>query len=690
MTLPGTTLGSVHYFSPEQARGDQTTPSSDIFSLGIVLFELLTGHRPWEADTAAAVAMARLVGPAAGPDGAPRRASRPISSRSTARRSPRSPPIAGPSASSMAGGARGVPRRHGDPGRRRGSGRRAAGRPRASAGACGRHERDRPGQPERDPVCAGRLRRCRLAAASTAAALSSRSTPTTRTARTPMGVWAAGIAALAILADRRLPRVPPPVRAGRHDRPGTQPGRRPELRRQDLHRGPGARRRSRADGRAGRVRRAERRRAGTPSSPRTRRPAATIDPGRHRQADRRGRAPRPSPCRTSGTRPRPTRSTCWSPPGSQIGTKTEAFDPVVPAGQVVTQSPPARASSSTRARRSTTRSRRARSRAPARARPPRRRPTPTPTPTPTPAADADPAAGAVTVADYRCVTLADATAALEGDGFTLGTVTAQPAGYRRRRLGRDRAVAVTGPEAGTRDADRSHVSTTQPPSPPAPDLGELSRRDAAGRRRPLALARRTRRARSGVPAPCQLGPGATNAVGRRARRGSGFDFDPVAAEAERTRRVRRRTAPGTRPARADPRPAHGWPSTGSVSRSSSPGRRIEGDGRRHVLPAGADLVAEERQTPAVETAVAGPRGDGAAGNGGTSRSSSRTGGRPSTEKPRVGASRNADTATTWPDGSCGRGCCHVAGARSRARSERGRSSPDPADRRSARSNARSS
>ena len=63
MTLPGTTLGSVHYFSPEQARGDQTTAASDIYALGIVLFELLTGHRPWEADSAAAVAMARLAGP---------------------------------------------------------------------------------------------------------------------------------------------------------------------------------------------------------------------------------------------------------------------------------------------------------------------------------------------------------------------------------------------------------------------------------------------------------------------------------------------------------------------------------------------------------------------------------------------------------------------------------------------------
>ena len=64
MTLPGTTLGSVHYFSPEQARGEPATERSDIYSLGIVLFELLTGRRPFEGDSAAAIAMARLSGPA--------------------------------------------------------------------------------------------------------------------------------------------------------------------------------------------------------------------------------------------------------------------------------------------------------------------------------------------------------------------------------------------------------------------------------------------------------------------------------------------------------------------------------------------------------------------------------------------------------------------------------------------------
>ena len=62
LTLPGTTLGSVHYFSPEQARGELASPASDIYSLGIVLFELLTGRRPWTGDTAAAIATARLTG----------------------------------------------------------------------------------------------------------------------------------------------------------------------------------------------------------------------------------------------------------------------------------------------------------------------------------------------------------------------------------------------------------------------------------------------------------------------------------------------------------------------------------------------------------------------------------------------------------------------------------------------------
>jgi serine/threonine-protein kinase len=70
LTLPGTTLGSVHYFSPEQARGEMATPASDIYSLGIVLYELLTGKRPWTGDTAAAIATARLTGAVPSPSAA--------------------------------------------------------------------------------------------------------------------------------------------------------------------------------------------------------------------------------------------------------------------------------------------------------------------------------------------------------------------------------------------------------------------------------------------------------------------------------------------------------------------------------------------------------------------------------------------------------------------------------------------
>ncbi len=67
LTLPGTTLGSVHYLSPEQVRGEPASVASDIYGLGIVLYEMLAGRRPWEGDTAASVAMGRLSGPAPGP-----------------------------------------------------------------------------------------------------------------------------------------------------------------------------------------------------------------------------------------------------------------------------------------------------------------------------------------------------------------------------------------------------------------------------------------------------------------------------------------------------------------------------------------------------------------------------------------------------------------------------------------------
>ena len=59
-TINSNAMGSVHYISPEQARGDRTDARSDIYSAGVVLYEMLTGRLPFEGDSAVSVAIQHL------------------------------------------------------------------------------------------------------------------------------------------------------------------------------------------------------------------------------------------------------------------------------------------------------------------------------------------------------------------------------------------------------------------------------------------------------------------------------------------------------------------------------------------------------------------------------------------------------------------------------------------------------
>jgi len=60
ITQTNSVLGSVHYLSPEQARGGMATNKSDIYSLGIVLFEMVTGRVPFEGESAVSIALKHL------------------------------------------------------------------------------------------------------------------------------------------------------------------------------------------------------------------------------------------------------------------------------------------------------------------------------------------------------------------------------------------------------------------------------------------------------------------------------------------------------------------------------------------------------------------------------------------------------------------------------------------------------
>ena len=60
ITAFGTTIGSVHYFSPEHAKGGNTDAKSDLYSLGVVMYEMVTGKVPFDADTPVSVALKHM------------------------------------------------------------------------------------------------------------------------------------------------------------------------------------------------------------------------------------------------------------------------------------------------------------------------------------------------------------------------------------------------------------------------------------------------------------------------------------------------------------------------------------------------------------------------------------------------------------------------------------------------------
>lgn len=60
ITSFGSTMGSVHYFSPEHAKGGYTDEKSDIYSLGVVMYEMATGKLPFDADSPVSVALKQI------------------------------------------------------------------------------------------------------------------------------------------------------------------------------------------------------------------------------------------------------------------------------------------------------------------------------------------------------------------------------------------------------------------------------------------------------------------------------------------------------------------------------------------------------------------------------------------------------------------------------------------------------
>src|SRR5580692_12635632 len=63
ITSPGIVCGTPEYMSPEQGRGDELDARSDLYAVGVILYQLVTGHLPFEADSPTQVVLMHLSQP---------------------------------------------------------------------------------------------------------------------------------------------------------------------------------------------------------------------------------------------------------------------------------------------------------------------------------------------------------------------------------------------------------------------------------------------------------------------------------------------------------------------------------------------------------------------------------------------------------------------------------------------------